>query len=412
MTRSQYCGTTRLAVSFERTWRALDADPSGPRTLGIALAGLLLAGWVSWFLGGQVKVYEVSRKTGLEAAAAAHPVATRIAGRIVNARLDLGRRVEAGEVLVELDAEAERLALTQSEARLASLQAQVAALRPEIEARDAALAAYRRAKTLLLTESRANAQEAMAQTQFAESQVATRQALAGRQFITRELVQEAEAKAEAGQASVRARDANTARLEQEAEVAIGDRRAAIAELERKQSELEGLVRAEEAEGRGIRQRIDLHAIRAPMTGRLGRVEPLPRGAIVQAGQTVGTVVPAGAAHAVAWFGSPAVGRIRPGQRARLRLDGFPWIQYGTVAAKVDSVGSDPLGDQVRVELALEADSAPGIPLGHGLTGVTEIEVERISPARLILRAVGRGLTTRHGAPAGSGGSGAARPDAP
>lgn len=395
-----------MAVSFERTWRALAADPSGPWTLGIALVGLLLAGWASWFLGGQVKVYEVSRKTGLEAAAAAHPVATRTAGRIVNARLDLGRRVETGEVLVELDAQAERLALAQSEARLASLQAQVADLRPEIAARDAALAAYRNAKTLLLAESRANAQEAMAQTRFAESQAATRHALAGRQFVTRELVQEAEAKAEAGQASVRARDANTARLEQEAEVAIGDRQAVIAELQRKQAALEGLVRAEEAAGRGIRQRIDLHAIRAPIAGRLGRVEPLPRGAVVSAGQTFGTVVPAGAVHAVAWFGSPAVGRIRPGQRARLRLDGFPWTQYGTVTAKVDSVGSDPLGDQVRVELALEPDSAPGIPLGHGLTGVTEIEVERISPARLVLRAAGRRLTTRRG------GSAAARPDAP
>ena len=29
-----------------------------------------------------------------------------------------------------------------------------------------------------------------------------------------------------------------------------------------------------------------------------------------------------------------VGRIRPGQPARLRLEGFPWTQYGTVAATV------------------------------------------------------------------------------
>ncbi len=390
-----------MPVSFERTWRALDGDSPRAAALGIGFASLLLGGWLAWFAGGHIKVYEVSRKTGLEAASAAYPVATPIEGRVVDARLELGRRVAAGEVLVELDAEAERLALAQSAARLASLHVQVADLRPEIEAREAALAAYRRATTLLVRESHANAEEAKAQTRFAESQATTRRRLADRQFVTREVVDEAAAKAEAGLASVRARETNTSRLAQEAEVEIADRRAAIAELQRRLAELEGLVQAEEAQGAGIRQQIALCTIRAPLAGRLGRVETLRTGAVVQAGQILGTVVPDGTVHAVAWFGSPAVGRIRPGQHARLRLDGFPWTQYGTVSARVDSVGNDPLGDQVRVELTLEPASA--IPLGHGLSGVTEIEVERISPGRLVLRAVGRWLTTRHRAPAGSSG---------
>jgi multidrug efflux pump subunit AcrA (membrane-fusion protein) len=209
-----------------------------------------------------------------------------------------------------------------------------------------------------------------------------------------------------------ARDANTGRIGREAEVEIADRRADIAGLQRQLADLEGQALAEEAEARAIQRRIDAHFIRAAIDGHLGRVEALRAGAVVRTGQVLGAVVPGGKPRAVAWFGSPAVGRIQPGQNARLRLDGFPWTQYGTLTATVDSVGSDPLGDRVRVELVLKPDAALSIPLGHGLSGTTEIEVERISPAHLMLRAVGRWLTTRRAAPTENGGTVAERPDAP
>lgn len=384
---------TTMPTPFEHTWRTLEADSARPAVLGIALAGLLLAGWLAWFVDGQVKVYETSLKASLEAAQAAHPVATRVDGRIVSARLELGRPVQAGEVLVELDAEAELLALARSEARLAGFNAQAASLRLEIEALEAGLLAYRDAKSMRLAESHASAEETKAQSRFAELQADLRRSLVGRKYVSEEVFHEAEAKAQAGQAAVRAKQAGTSRIRQEAEVEIADRRADIADHRHELAEAEGNARSEEAEAKSIRQRIELHAIRAPIAGRLGRIETLRPGAVLQAGQVLATVVPDGGAHAVAWFGSAAVGRIRPGQSARLRMDGFPWIQYGALAATVVSVGNDPLGDQVRVELNIQPESAPAIPLGHGLSGVTEIEVERISPARLVLRAVGRWLTT-------------------
>ena len=34
----------------------------------------------------------------------------------------------------------------------------------------------------------------------------------------------------------------------------------------------------------------------------------------------------------------ALGRVRPGQSARMRLSGFPWTQWGTVPATVTRVG--------------------------------------------------------------------------
>jgi membrane fusion protein (multidrug efflux system) len=94
--------------------------------------------------------------------------------------------------------------------------------------------------------------------------------------------------------------------------------------------------------------------------------------------------------------------VRPGQPARLRLDGFPWAEYGTVAATVERVASEVRAGRVRVELAVDGKHPFTVPLEHGLPGRLEIEVERTTPATLILRAAGQALAVRDGRAAGSG----------
>jgi membrane fusion protein (multidrug efflux system) len=73
----------------------------------------------------------------------------------------------------------------------------------------------------------------------------------------------------------------------------------------------------------------------------------------------------------------------------MRLDSFPWAQYGTITASVTTVASEASNGRVRVELTLTPYQASPIPLQHGLPGMVEIEVERVAPARLVLRAVGQ-----------------------
>ena len=63
-------------------------------------------------------------------------------------------------------------------------------------------------------------------------------------------------------------------------------------------------------------------------------------------------------------------------------------------ATVSRVAGEVRDGRVRVELALgargrEEDRIPAIPMQHGLPGTVEVEVERVSPARLILRLAGR-----------------------
>ena len=58
-----------------------------------------------------------------------------------------------------------------------------------------------------------------------------------------------------------------------------------------------------------------------------------------------------------------------------------------MTASVLRVAQEPRADKIRVELAIAARHV-SIPLQHGLLGAVEIEVDRISPAVLILRAAG------------------------
>ncbi len=97
----------------------------------------------------------------------------------------------------------------------------------------------------------------------------------------------------------------------------------------------------------------------------------------------------GELHIIAEFPPEAVlGKVRPGQPAVLRLNGFPGAQYGTVAAKVSRVAGEIRGGKVRVELAVKSVRAAEIPFQQGVAGSVKVEIERVTPAALIFRSAG------------------------
>jgi hypothetical protein len=98
----------------------------------------------------------------------------------------------------------------------------------------------------------------------------------------------------------------------------------------------------------------------------------------------GSIVPSGEPRVIAEFASTAaLGHIRAGQHAHLRLPGF-----GSFPAHVTSVGGQIRDGTVRVELAVDPSPA-AIPVQNGLPATVEVEVESVSPATLLLRAAGR-----------------------
>ena len=109
------------------------------------------------------------------------------------------------------------------------------------------------------------------------------------------------------------------------------------------------------------------------------------------GTQVAVVIPAGDLRIEAHFpAATAAGRLKPGQPARLRLDGFAWTAFGTAQAEVTRVGTEPREGRLPVELALSW-LPPGVPAEHGLTGLVEVEIERVRPVVLLLRAAGARL---------------------
>ena len=95
------------------------------------------------------------------------------------------------------------------------------------------------------------------------------------------------------------------------------------------------------------------------------------------------------ANAVADFSPEALVWIHPGQPAQLRLDDFPWAQYGMVPATVVRVEQEIHDGLVQVEFVLQVAPGSSIPLQRDLTGTIEVEVDRIAPMTLLLRAAGQ-----------------------
>lgn len=383
-----------MPAIFTRTLRSVEADRSRRRTIEIAIGSLLVVGWIAWLLLGRVSVYEVTDRARFEVELAAHPLAAEVGGRVETTHLELGKEVLSGDVLVELDARSEELALGEASARRDGIEKQLEALRFEIGAEREGLEAHRKKGAVTIEESRSRVKEGEALARAETEKFETMKPLRESGVVSPEEFNLQKAAADSTRADVEALRLATQRLEEEHRLEQIDRRARIARLEYQEAELRGQLAVVEATIRRLERDVELRRIRAPIDGVVGRASELRKGSVVQTGEVLGAIVPAGKPRVVAFFPVPAVGRLRPGQPARLRMDGFPWTQFGMPRATVTDVGSEPADGRVRVEMALDAGSAPAIPREHGVSGTAEVEVERASPARLLLRAVGKLLTTR------------------
>lgn len=107
--------------------------------------------------------------------------------------------------------------------------------------------------------------------------------------------------------------------------------------------------------------------------------PVPMYAVAE------TVELTGDTEAVAYFPPNDLLRVRSGQSGLLRLDDFPWGEFGTVTAFVVEVDEVLQDGRFPVKLRLEPPNGSPIPLQSGLIGSIEIEVEKLSPITILLR---------------------------
>jgi membrane fusion protein (multidrug efflux system) len=363
----------------------------------LLLACALVTAWCAFALVAEVSVYETSDEARLEVESEGFPIAAAVGGRVVATNLRIGRDVERGEVLVELDSRTEQLALAEVEAQVDALEPQIAALGSEVGAERVALADSQHAAAAALDEARARLNEAEVAARHADDEVRRSTKLQESGQLSDRDLDRARTDADVKRAAVETARITVGRLEWEQRTQESDRRVRLESHTRDHASAEGERAKARAAAARIRYEIEKRRIVAPVAGRLGEVASLRIGGVVQAGERLGAVVPAGRLRVVAELTpAAALGRVRPGQPARLRLTGFPWAEYGTVAAKVERVASEVRAGRVRVELAVDGERSFAVPLEHGLPGRLEIEVERTTPATLILRAAGQALAVRDG----------------
>lgn len=390
-----------LASPFSRSLRSLHADGHRRWALGLLVAVVLLGGWAVWFFAAEVTVYAVTSAARLEVEREVHPVEAPVSGQVVSHRLVLGLSARAGDVLVELDTGPLLRELDEERARLKVLQPQIRALRAEIRAEESALRESRLATREGLEEARARHREGEAAVRLTNDQLQRLNQLVASQHASEAEVTKAQAQVQQSQAAAHALRIAVSRLEYGERTKEMTQKARIERLRRDVAALEGEEITRTATIARLTYEMERRRIRAPVAGRLGEISALRVGSVVQAGDRMAAVIPAGTIRVIAdYLPSEALGRIQAGQAARLRLDGFPWTQYGSIGARVSKVASEARYGRIRVELDVEKPQNPRIPLDHGLPGTVEVEVERASPAVLVLRAAGHIL----GAPARSAGS--------
>jgi membrane fusion protein (multidrug efflux system) len=357
--------------------------------LALLLGVVLLCAWSVWFALGEVTVYEISKKARLEVIQLPHHVAAPLSGRIASASVVIGQQVLANQVLIELDASAETLRLAEEYTRLANLPPRIASMRTELASLEQARDEDREATKAAIDAATARVKEVDAAIRFArnnEGRLKRQSAVGGVAEID---ALRAASEADKLSASKDALTADLRRLDQDQQMRLNESQARIENLRRSIVSLEGEVATTHATIARIQEAIDRHAIRAPVAGRVGEAVSLYPGGYVAEGQRLLSVIPPGELMIVGDFNpGSAMGRVHPGQSATMRLDGFPWAQFGSIAATVSRVATEIRDGTVRVELTPTQFGNPDAIMQHGVPGVIEVAVERATPAYLVLRAAG------------------------
>jgi multidrug resistance efflux pump len=383
-----------MAVPFAKTLSFLDADERSGVGRTVLVAGLLLTLWIVWMITAQTTVYAVSDEGRLLAAGAASPIQTPVAGVIAETHLTLGAEVKAGEILVELDSSAEKLRLDEEQTRTQGLTQAVEGLEQIIEAELGLADATARAGA-----SRVSSAAAKARVTADIAALTKQQNDAYRRLKEASLVSGLEAMKAAEDMQRQRGQVTISRAETALAAADYDRvrketEVRVLNLQKELTELKARIAASRVVMAQLDWEIARRKLRSPVDGVVADVTALPQGAAVGAIQTLATIVPHTRMRWIAYFPArEAVGRIHNGQTARIRLDAFPWTAYGPLTATVTGVGSEPREQRVRVELDLTGENT-AVPLSHGMTGVTDVEVERMSPLRLLLRLSGQSMQGR------------------
>lgn len=317
-----------------------------------------------------------------------------------------GQHVKAGDLLLELDAtlagadaaqassglmSAELLAarnaaiLDHLEGRAASFvappgtppevaRAQQAFVRTaigEYEAQRASLIQQRAEQHAVLAGANAELDKLQMTLPLIDKQMEARKALSDKGYYSRlKLLEYEQLRLEHGQnievqraSAAKARAAIATLDAQLAQLRSGFGKTAAAELTQAQDR-SSLARGEVTKSA---RRRDFQLLRAPVSGTVQQLAVSTIGGVVQPAQTVMVIVPDGVAPIVeAQVLNKDIGFVREGQPVRVKLEAYPFTDYGIVPGVVESISRDAIENQsiqIRTEETEQGKAPRAQPQG-------------------------------------------------
>ena len=237
-------------------------------------------------------------------------LAPKIAGYVMTVEVQDNQTVRAGDVLFRIDERDYRARLAQAEANVEAAQARLTNVDAETPLQHA-----------LIRQAEAQKLASVAEMNLARKASDRRRELIRTNAVSQAQVDESDAALSKTEAGVSAASATVEAQRQRIAVLASQREAAVAAV------------AQAHAARDLAQ-IDLDntVVRAPVDGVIGNRQ-VRIGRLVAPGTSLLDIVPVQDVWVVANFKETQIEHIRPGQRARIKVDGYP---HQTIEGVVDS----------------------------------------------------------------------------
>ncbi|MEX2963040.1 HlyD family secretion protein [Microbulbifer sp. TYP-18] len=379
-----------MPTPFPHTTRALAADRPRPLLAATATGLLLLAAWSLWLLRADITLYKTSASARLEQDDNSVQISAQRGGKILAVAARLGDTLAAGDIVVQLDASPAQLQRAGEIRVSASLETELEAIKRERQLLDAQ---YQKDH-----EARAAELERLRQLhQLQESNLAIQTDVADRFQKLAQKQQAAQldylrAKRDRQQALMTTLEARSAVEAAETRQRRGEQeyQRALAALAQRSSQIRRQIQEADTRLQQHSLAVEEQHLRAPIAGTLSSLAELRPGQVLAAGQVVGAIRADGGLRVSALYNpADALGHIRPGQPARVELQGFSRARYGQIRARVTRVASAVQDGRIAVELRIDDPPPAGLPLLHDLPARVEVATASISPWQLLLQRAGR-----------------------
>ena len=322
--------------------------------LGAGAIVLLAVAGLTWYYHGRESTDDAQVDGDIT------PVASKIYGMVAQVLVDDNQQVKAGQVLVRIDPRDAQAAVDQARAKLALAESQARAAGVSVpwtqettasgqSSADANLAraqaADDQARTADIDYARANVEKSRAHADLARANLERMKPLAEKAEISKQQFDAVQAEARVAESTLQADLEKLAQAERNVEITratldaakagVGAARANIRQVSVRQADAQAAlasVQQARAALEAANLQLNYMTIVAPVDGVVTNKQVQP-GQIVQAGQGLLVIVPLHKVWVTANFKETQLAKMRPGQKAYVKVD-----TYGeTFTGRVDSI---------------------------------------------------------------------------